>query len=45
MSDKDFVKTYLEDFSTLAKPSDEIIEKIVSTKNTLIHIKKTMQKL
>ena len=45
MSDKDFVKEYLDDFSALAKPSDQIIEKIISAKNTLIQAKKTMPKL
>ena len=29
MSDKDFVKNYLEDFSALVRPSDEIIEKLL----------------
>ena len=26
MSDSDFVKTYLEDFSTLVRPDDQIVE-------------------
>ena len=33
MSDKDFVKKYLKDFSSLITPTDEIIEKISLTKN------------
>ena len=45
MSDKDFVKTYLEDFSALIKSNDQIVEKIISTKNILIQAKKTMPKL
>ena len=45
MSDKDFVKEYLDDFSALAKPNDQIIEKIISAKNTLIQAKKIMPKL
>ena len=30
MSDKDFVKKYLEDFSSLVKPNEVIIEKIIN---------------
>ena len=33
MTDKEFVKKYLEDFSTLVKPDEEIIEKINTIKN------------
>ena len=40
MSDKDFVEKYLKDFSSLIKPNDEIIEKILLIKNTLQDIKK-----
>tara|TARA_B100000959_G_scaffold142491_1_gene149563 strand:+ start:23 stop:592 length:570 start_codon:yes stop_codon:yes gene_type:complete len=45
MSDKDFVKNYLEDFSALVRPSDEIIEKIVIAKNTLTQVKKNKAKI
>ena len=45
MSDRDFVKTYLEDFSVLVKPNDQIIEKIISVKNTLIQAKKNNAKI
>ena len=45
MSDKDFVKTYLEDFSDLVKPNDQIVEKIISTKNILIQAKKNNAKI
>ena len=45
MSDKDFVKTYLEDFSALVKPNDQIVEKIISTKNTLVQAKKNNAKV
>ena len=45
MSDKDFVKEYLDDFSALAKPNDQIIEKIISAKNTLIQAKKNNAKI
>ena len=45
MSDKDFVKAYLEDFSALLKPNDQIIEKIISARNTLIQAKKNNAKI
>ena len=45
MSDKDFAKAYLEDFSVLVKPNDQIIEKIISVKNTLIQAKKNNAKI
>ena len=45
MSDKDFVKAYLEDFSALVKPNDQIVEKIISTKNILIQAKKNNAKI
>ena len=45
MSDKDFVKAYLEDFSALVKPNDQIVEKIISAKNTLIQAKKNNAKI
>ena len=35
MSDKDFVTEYLEDFSTLVKPNNEIIEKIKKRKKMI----------
>ena len=45
MSDKDFVKTYLEDFSALIKSNDQIVEKIISTKNIFIQAKKNNAKI
>ena len=45
MSDKDFVKEYLEDFSTLVKPNNEIIEKIISSRNILVQAKKNNAKI
>ena len=45
MSDKVFVKAYLEDFSALVKPNDQIVEKIISTKNILIQAKKNNAKI
>ena len=36
MSDKDFVKEYLEDFSSLVKHNDKIVEKIISLRDILV---------
>ena len=40
MSDKVFVKAYLEDFSVLVKPNDQIVEKIIDAKTILVEAKK-----
>ena len=45
MSDKDFAKAYLEDFSALVKPNDQIMEKIINAKNTLVQAKKNNAKI
>ena len=45
MSDKDFVKKYLEDFSSLAKPNEKIVEKIIATRDILINAKKNNAKI
>ena len=34
--DKSFIKNYLNDFSTLIKPDEEILKKLVIVKNILI---------
>ena len=39
MSDKEFVRKYLEDFSVLVKPDEEIIEKINEIKQLIETIK------
>ena len=44
MSDKEFVRKYLEDFSVLAKPDEETIEKINKIKNILVETKKNNSK-
>jgi len=36
MSDKDFVKKYLEDFSELSKPNTTIVDKIIKVKEILV---------
>ena len=45
MSDKDFVKKYLEDFSVLVKGKNEIIDKIINVKDILINSKKNNSKI
>jgi len=45
MSDKNFVNNYLEDFSSLLKPNDEIVKKIIDVKNILIESKKNNKKV
>ena len=39
MSDKDFIKKYLEDFSSLVKSNDEIVEKIIKAKDIFLNSK------
>ena len=43
MSDKDFVEKYLKDFSSLIKPNDEIIEKILLIKNLTRYQEKKLE--
>ena len=45
MSDNDFIKKYLEDFSSLIKPDDQIVEKIISAKDILVQAKKNYAKI
>ena len=45
MSDDIFIKKYLDDFSELSKPNEEIIQKIIKTKNLLINAKKNNGKI
>ena len=45
MSDKDFIKKYLDDFSDLVKPSADITEKIIKVKNILVETNKKKQKI
>ena len=45
MPDKEFVKKYLEDFSSLILPNNEIIEKIISIKKLLTEVKKNNSKV
>ena len=45
MSDKDFIKEYLEDFSSLIKPNDQIVEKLISARDILVQAKKNNAKI
>ncbi len=45
MSDKNFVKEYLEDFSSLIKPDDKIIQKIIEAKEELLKVKNNGSKI
>ena len=45
MSDKNFVKAYLEDFATLIKPDNQIVDKIINVKNILVQAKKDNAKI
>ena len=45
MPDKDFIKEYLNDFSDLLKPDDQIVKKIIEVKDLLVQVKKMKQKL
>ena len=40
MSDKIFLKKYLENLSALIKPTDELISKIITVKDILLETKK-----
>jgi len=44
MSNKDFVKKYLEDYSSLLKPNNEIVEKIINVRDVLLNAKKNNAK-
>ena len=45
MSDKDFIKKYLEDFSSLVKSNDQIVEKIIKTKDVFLKSKENGAKI
>ena len=45
MSDKNFIKEYLEDFSSLIKPDDKIIQKIIEAKEELLKVKNNGSKI
>ena len=45
MSDNKFIKSYLEDFSKLVKPNNEITQKLIQAYNLLIEIQKNGKKV
>jgi D-sedoheptulose 7-phosphate isomerase len=45
MSENFFIHNYLEDFSNLVKPNQEIIKKIVDVKKIFLRIKKNKKKI
>ena len=45
MSDYQFIKSYLEDFSDLLKPNNELIEKLIRVRNSLLEVKKNNKKV
>ena len=45
MSDINFVKNYLNDFSSSLKPSDELVKKLVEAKEILLNVKKNNSKI
>jgi len=45
MSDKDFVKQYLDDFSSLVKPNEDLLNKIITAKDVLLKAKKNNRKI
>ena len=45
MTDKDFVNKYLKDFSLLSGPNEEIVDKIIKTRDILANAKKKDNKI
>jgi len=45
MSDQQFIKSYLEDFSDLLKPNKELIEKLIRVRNSLLEVRKNDKKV
>ena len=45
MSDKKFVNNYLEDFSSIIKPNNEVVEKIIAVKDELLKVKDNGRKV
>ena len=45
MSEENFIKKYLEDFSNILKPNDEVINKIIKSKDLIIEAKKNKKKI
>ena len=45
MSDYQFIKSYLNDFSDLLKPNEELIEKLVQVRDLLLEVNKNNKKI
>ena len=45
MSDYQFIKSYLNDFSDLLKPNDELIEKLIQVRDLLLEVNKNNKKI
>ena len=45
MSEKDFINKYLEDFSTLIKPNDDIVTKIINVRDVMVSVHKSKNKI
>ena len=45
MSDNKFVNNYLEDFSSIIKPNNEVVEKIIAVKDALLKVKDNGRKV
>ena len=45
MSDKDFVSNYLDDFSSLLKSNEDLVNKLVEVKEILLDVKKNKSKV
>ena len=45
MSDKNFVNNYLKDFSSLLKPNEDIVDKIIKVRDILVNAKKNNNKI
>jgi D-sedoheptulose 7-phosphate isomerase len=45
MSDYQFIKSYLNDFSDLLKPNDELIEKLIQVRDLLLEVSQNKKKI
>jgi Phosphoheptose isomerase len=45
MSDKDFVSNYLDDFSSLLKSNENLVNKLIEVKEILLDVKKNKSKV
>ena len=45
MSDHQFIKSYLKDFSDLLKPNEELIEKLIQVRDLLLEVNKNNKKI